>query len=341
MYDMEYTREKLETLIEKLSNYLYETLGVQTSPEPWGKKNIPLYLQEEFEYYVTLKYELDEIFDKRILFCIYMGDQTPSSIEKFLRNVTSSSDLFPVLVQKNISTYLRRRLIEKRVPFVIPGSQLYLPFISIDFRERVSKERKKIKFSAFGQYVFFGFLQERNKREWTQFEISERFSCSRMTASRVFQEFIQFGIGDLEERSYWGEKSLVLKDLKYSWNKAQSYFKNPIRKKVFVRNFQFQDKESIAVLAGESALSEISMLAPPRTSVYAIKMENYKSMFVVEGYRDEPGIIELELWRHSIPLTEDGKIHPLALYLSLKDKADERLQIELEKVVNEYLWWLD
>ena len=337
---MPYKEDSLQYLIEQLSTYLCDTLGVRVFPHEWENDNIPLYLQENFKYYITPIYEATEVLNKKILFCIFTESQTPIAIEKFLRNVTSAPDVFPVLVQKNISSYVRRRLVEKRVPFIVPGSQLYLPFVAVDFRERIAKEKSKSHFSAFGQYVLLRAMLEHNKHEWTQLEIADRFSCSRMTASRVFQEFIQFGVAEYLERDYRGERGLLLRDRHYIWTQAQPYLKSPVRKKIYIRGVQFQDKTNynMLVLAGESALAEISMLVPPKIPVYAIKMELAKLAFTTVPYPDEPGTIELELWRHPVPLTENGLIHPLALYLSLKDSRDERVQSELTKVVNELIW---
>ena len=80
------------------------------------------------------------------------------------------------------------------------------------------------------------------------------------------------------------------------------------------------------------------MLGEPRVPVYAYYAPSKtKDFFDKATYPGAPGVIELELWRHHVPLM-DGKINPLALYLSLKDNKDERVQNELAKVLEEIKW---
>jgi len=47
----------------------------------------------------------------------------------------------------------------------------------------------------------------------------------------------------------------------------------------------------------------------------------------------------VQVWRYDPHiLSENGKVDKLSLYLSLRDNADDRIQIELENMLNEIKW---
>ena len=54
---------------------------------------------------------------------------------------------------------------------------------------------------------------------------------------------------------------------------------------------------------------------------------------------DQFGESGVEVWKYNPRLlTETGTVDRLSLYLLLKDYDDERVQIELENMMNEILW---
>jgi hypothetical protein len=47
----------------------------------------------------------------------------------------------------------------------------------------------------------------------------------------------------------------------------------------------------------------------------------------------------IEIWRYNPSiLSKSGIVDRLSLYLSLKDSKDERIQIELDNMINEIKW---
>ena len=48
---------------------------------------------------------------------------------------------------------------------------------------------------------------------------------------------------------------------------------------------------------------------------------------------------EIQVWKYNPKmLSTEGVVDKLSLYLSLKDNEDERIQIELERLINEMSW---
>ncbi len=46
-----------------------------------------------------------------------------------------------VYVRKRITAYNRKRRVEQKIPFVVPGNQMYLPVLGLEFREYFRKPR--------------------------------------------------------------------------------------------------------------------------------------------------------------------------------------------------------
>ena len=94
-------------------------------------------------------------------------------------------------------------------------------------------------------------------------------------------------------------------------------------------------------LAGESCLSEYSMLNAPRTEVYACnkRQKEIHQRTEVFPMLDTGEYVELELWKYPPELfATDGKVDIISLYCSLKANPDERVEGELESLLEEIKW---
>jgi len=53
-----------------------------------------------------------------------------------------------IYVRAQVTAYNRKRLIEQKVPFIVPGNQMYLPMLAIDLREHFRRIREEAPTSA-------------------------------------------------------------------------------------------------------------------------------------------------------------------------------------------------
>ncbi len=66
-------------------------------------------------------------------------------------------------------------------------------------------------------------------------------------------------------------------------------------------------------------------------------MRLQESMF--ELTTDEPGSIELEIWKYPPELfANNDMVDPLSLFLSLKSSKDERVEMALEELQERFPW---
>lgn len=89
--------------------------------------------------------------------------------------------------------------------------------------------------------------------------------------------------------------------------------------------------------SGVNALSAYTMINGDDKHCYAMPKETLKSLDIT--YNKTFGENEIQIWRYAPKLlSRTGTADRLSLYLSLKENDDERVQIELERLINEMQW---
>jgi hypothetical protein len=79
------------------------------------------------------------------------------------------------------------------------------------------------------------------------------------------------------------------------------------------------------------------MLNDEHKQYYAIDKQDFKNLTIATN--KYVGDNEIEIWRYNPNLlSKDGFIDKLSLYLLLKNIDNERIEIELETLINEIQW---
>ena len=154
-------------LLNDFAAYLRDVLAMSVELAPWsGEAGLPLYLREQYQFYQVNPAEGVRSF----LLCMDRAEQTPALIEKNFMQLSTKTEDALVYVRQSITSYDRKRLIERKIPFVIPGNQMYLPFVGIDLRERYTDNRirSEIAFSPAAQYLVLYLLDNPAPMEMNQ-----------------------------------------------------------------------------------------------------------------------------------------------------------------------------
>jgi len=126
----------------------------------------------------------------------------PSRLIAQVHLLAEKAGLRVVLVLSGVSPYTRSRLIESRVDFVVPGSQLFAPSFLMSLRERDSSPPVPLSvgkhLSHPAQAVLIAALLRPDLEErgipgsvpWVPLELAREAGHSRMTASRVARELV-------------------------------------------------------------------------------------------------------------------------------------------------------
>ncbi|MBT8373616.1 MAG: hypothetical protein KJN80_01755 [Deltaproteobacteria bacterium] len=139
----------MEQLVTNFKRYLKETLDINVRPKQWPE-TLPIFLRNMYVF-----------LEVRILGlpCLIMAakdraEQTPATIQKHMLQVRKKWPDEVIYVQQKVTSYNRKRLIQNKIPFVVPLNQMYLPFLGIDLREHFKDIREtEANFSPSTQVV--------------------------------------------------------------------------------------------------------------------------------------------------------------------------------------------
>ena len=239
-----------------------------------------------------------------------------------------------------LTAYNRKRLIEQKVPFIVPGNQMYLPTLGIDFREhfrRLHSEPAPLSPSA--QVLMLHALLRAGQDMLTPKEMAARLGYSAMTMTRAFNELEATSLGEVSTSGK--ERHLRLAATpQETWTKAQPFLRSPVKKRICIRRIAAASR---GLRAGLSALADYTMLAPPARATHALSREDWKVLRqqhgVIEVPDHDPEALGIEVWSYSPAQFADGDlVDPLSLYLSLRDSDDERVEASLEELMEQMKW---
>ena len=320
--------------------YLHEILGIAPRVRAWpAAGKLPYFLQDAFEVR-----EL-KLLDRQMLLAI---DKRPE--RQGLANVRGQMDKLrqlagiPVVyVTGALASYERKRLIEQKVPFLVPGNQLYLPDLGIDLREYFRKPTlaARTALSPATQAMLIAILLRRPWRaEWQPAEVVGELGYTPMTLSRAVKELTAAGIAALrnEGRVRWLHTERTAAQ---TWEHARPMLRSPVKRRVWMLPPPKSRPRPLR-LAGLSALARFSMLSEPQWPTYAVAQAEWKAA-TQAGFETLPeplpGACEWELWHYSPALVRDSDaVDPLSLTLSLQGNPDERVQLALDELKGRFPW---
>lgn len=324
-------------LILGLERYLDDSLGLNIKPRAWFKsKTLPYFLRESYSFYTA------EILGSQYLLMVADDTKglTPATIEKHIHQVRKVWHGNVIYVALDVKSYERRRLIDKRVSFIVPGNQMYLPLLGIDFREYFRTERTGGSLASPSTQVFiiYVLLNKLGSRMFMK-EIAGLLPYTSMTVSRIFDEmeFLELGSSTHEGRDRILHLKLGKKEL---WHKAMKQMRSPVKRLI---NTEYTAKDCLKIKAGLTALADYSMLAAPERPVFALDSKQWKKCRKKYSVRELPfaesSTYDVEIWHYDpciFGTTET--VDPFSLYLSLREDTDERVQASLNYMMENMKW---
>lgn len=316
-------------LIEELKKYIKDTLGIEVSAEQAKAGNLPFYLTDKYDFY---KLKLSNEYFIIINPVEENNGPTPSEIQKHIFALRKYFIEEIIYLDANITSFNRKRLIEKHIPFVIPKTQLYMPMLKIDLREHFSKKSENIKhLSPSAQLVFIYLIFNDFDLKIPAQKLALLLNTSVMTVNRAFREMKTAGICGIEKKGKENIYSFTA-GRKEIIQKALPFLRSPISGEFWIDKIP-NDIEFYR--SGLDALSEISQIAKGKNIEAAISKEEFKKLKSILGSAEyEPGQgYKIEIWSYPPEiLSENGIVDKLSLYLCLKDTEDERVKGETDKI---------
>jgi hypothetical protein len=320
-----------------LTEYLAGVIGDRPWIEPIPEQlvsTLPLYLRQRYEFSRV------DLFGRRCVLAIEKsptGELSPTEYGHELTQLKHRLHEDVILILMKLPSYVRNRLVRQGIPFIVPGTQMFLPMLMIDLREQFPKlnDRTRPTLSAVSQVVVIYQTLKQSLDETPLGQIAARLGYSAMAMSKAQDELQGSRLCEVVRTG----RRVCLRFLSRGralWQQAEPLLTTPVRRKQWIR---WGQPRARAVLAGTSALSNASMLADDRVPTYAMRDKDLANamekgeIFGCGGPEDAEA--RLESWKYDPwVLTDNDVADRCSLYLSLRQSTDERIQKEIRFLVD-------
>jgi hypothetical protein len=331
---------------EYIKEVLDEIIVVNRLPE-YEVSKLPMYVTQLYKIYTTRLLDTELV----LVQLVNADNLSIAQTEKQIRNLNKLFNKTVVLILDHLVSYNRSRLIKKKVNFIVPGKQLFLPKMLIDLKEGDAiksslKEKQNLIPSAqvMVLYQILGLSKFWDIEEKSFKEIAIKLNYSPMAISKA--------VGNLQTLdlvTIAGEKEKYIQfnyDKVKLWEKIEEndFWNYPVFKRVYI------DELPMGVKTWDcntSALSEYSDMNQSRQNYVALGRREYNKLnkqnlfinanptegnYCLEVWKYNPGILT-----HTAIITE-LIVDPLSLYLTLKNTPDERIEMALEQIKKKFIY---
>ncbi len=326
------------TWLDKLGTYLKELLGQDISIAPLGEdetKGLPLYLAKKYTPYRVA------LFGRQVIVLQKQGEEadTPSRILTDVLKLREHFECDVAIALDAPASWERKRLIEKGVPFVVPGRQLFLPMLLIDLREHFPRGSAPApeRLSRAAQQTVLRQILKGDVEHRPMAAVATLLGYSPMMMTKIRSELAALGLCTEENRGRI--RGMVFpQSSKQLWLNAAPKMRSPV-----YRQHYFVGSHSGMQLAGISALATRSTLQADTIVSAAVWKKRYEpaireNMLTEIETKDDADLIIEEWYYDPQRLSDTGEVDPLSLYLSLRNDPDERIQIAVEELLETVSW---
>lgn len=262
------------------------------------------------------------------------------ALEKQLAVLKNAMECDVAFQFESITKLQREALLERHIPFIAGSDQIYLPFLGMILRNNL-KTRNNVttdKMMPATQCLFLYLLYNHQQDYVLKKQAAEELGLTRTSITRASEQLKVMGL--TTEEQYGKEVRMKTAATGYElYALAKRHLISPVQRRMYVER---TDNTEMLVMAGESALSEVSMLGEPKKAVRAV----FKGEEIVKNlneidikWQENIDTIMVELWKYDpLLFARDGIVDPISMALSLTDTDDERVQGELERYMKEYEW---
>ncbi|HQP34197.1 MAG TPA: hypothetical protein PLI95_03425 [Polyangiaceae bacterium] len=325
-----------------LVSYLEQILGAlpATRDLPAGEtRNVPLFLRSAYRFTeVTL-------LSRRVILASQReghGTATPGEYATHVGLLRKALGADVALALPMLPGYTRNRLIKHGVPFLVPGHQMFLPFLAVDLREREPRPPREPReiLSAAAQATLLLELLHHSVQRSPLKDVATALGYTAMTMTNVANELEAAGLCEVVKQARTRQLVFAMKGREL-WDRAMPRMRTPVRTRQWIRLPSTQRRSMMA--AGITALERYTAIAGDRIPTYAISQTEYrrrlggKKLIVCEDADDAEAALECWIYDPA-RLARGDSVDRLSLYLSLRDSHDERVQKELRAMLEATRW---
>lgn len=310
-------------------DFLSKSLHIQVREET-NSQNLPL------PNYIKSRYNIKKVWmDRQKVFVLEPKAELDkiNILKKHILRIKEEENIPVVIVTERMTSRQKEAFIKAGISFVVTGKQIYLPFMGVLLSNRNDAETFEAdRLIPSAQAILFYYIEKRTDDLYVK-ELVDNLGFSSMTISR--------GVKQLEElnliKTY---KNKVQKVITTEFNlfellkKSEKFLINPIKEVGYISKDQINE---YCYKAGDLALSEYSMLNPPKVPCYAVADDEKWRKMLKKYLIDEDNEVEIQIWKYNPAiLTDTNLVDKLSLALSYCDDKDERISQEIDEILEEY-----
>ena len=337
----------IKNIMKTLIAYIKDVVGLEIEIQPLARAvidKLPMYLTEGYQWHKI-------VLAGRPCILAQMKEANAfgiAQIEKHFVLVRKITQLPVIAIFDKLEAYNRKRLIEKRIAFIVPDKQLYIPEFLIDLKEfGVADKKKQSTLTPVAQQLFLIFILDKKndlKLENLTFkELAFLLGTNPMGITRAVENLKYHELIEVT-----GDKEKFIRfifDRQKTWHNAKhrNILINPVLKRVYVD----EKPQGIFMLRSyNSALPEYSDINPTRQEFYALEKNRFyalqKNNTLINANKQE-GEYCIEVWKYN-PETVTNKllsntqvVDPLSLYLCYTEIQDERVEMAKEQIIQKFI----
>ncbi len=315
--------------IERWNSLFDEQASVDLHPQ----LELPLALSARFSYAIL------HCKGTNFLAALDEEGDTPANYRHYQQKLESAAQLPVVFFISRIPAYQYERMVNYRISFITQTGYVYVTHglaKMVPVRGRTSAPLMARDYlSPVAQVLLFRHLLFHDIHGKSLRSIADVLGrYTSMSISLAKAELEENGLCVYTGAITRGQLEFQ-KDDSELWTLAQPVLKSPVQKLRYVR---MSHAVPHLTLAGESALSTQTLLAPPALPVYAVgkfEMRNFLAHGMVAEVSEEDANAVIEHWRYAPALLmKPGEtcVDKLSLFLSLQGSADDRVRQELHRL---------
>ena len=309
--------------------YLNKVLGIEV-----------VYMNGKFEHlpnFIVTRYRLQRVSmnGQGVIFLYPKTElEQVEVLKKQIARIQKNENLPVVLVLRELSFRQKEYLIREKIPFIVDGKQIYLPFMAVYLQERCSAEKKtRGEILPSAQMLLLHFIYG-GAQELSTSQAAKDLELTPTSISRASRQLEEMGL--LHIRKVGVQRIMQSEDSpKTLFQKAGDKLLNPIKRTVYI------PKELVGtelLESGYSALAEYSMLNTPNVRCYAAERISQWKDVMTNSLQNSQVQVAVEMWRYNPrKLSTRNIVDELSLALALREDADERVEEAVEEMLNE-LW---
>ncbi|MCD8179362.1 MAG: MarR family transcriptional regulator [Tannerellaceae bacterium] len=182
-----------------------------------------------------------------------------SAIKKHIERIQKTVRIPVVLVPEYLTYRQKEYLLREKIPFIVDGKQIYLLFMAVYLQERCDGERQNTESMLPSAQLLLLYYIYHGCGELLAGEAVDRLGFTPTSISRALRQLEEMGLIHTEKR---GVQKVLLseKNPEEMFATAKDYFRNPVKRVIYVPKAEMNEK---LLISGYHALSEYSMLNSP------------------------------------------------------------------------------